>query len=566
MMALDDLKQEFNNLAKWEIEISGVEAFTEILSGTEVSPLCSWLNGKEDPIELFWRLNDRSSRLPEQWEEWTFKMIGALYGEYRVPYEPDGDVIGKDDFQESLETGHLIIPAKIKGLVTFLHIAAVRAFAITHRQGGALDEVALDCLEQVERTFKRINNLDRREMGISEVLEHDPSQTFLLSTYLVGALTYVELGRVHVREGHYQEALHYFSQAAMEANYMVERYIWNGGEFIGNIEPEPLPLQPASSLITDMVRTGLSNISPQEMADVFLRLKELGQADSWSQVTSDCKTLLESVYAFGAQDNSYTCFSGGESERISEWIPNLPDEIKNGEGWPLTWGEFWLTARAWSSAQLSPSDLMKFHAAEKLQEEDRAREREKTFLETGLKTYIFGEKDWDHLPKRAKDCLIAMNALLNSREVVAWDAIPEQLRQAAEAMCHHYLWEPYEGTINPDFPDERIEKQLKGVVRRAKDKGFGELSDCVEALRNSQYFKRFLTRRNIGDVAQQFLVQELPDALDELREIRNDATHKITESWERDDVRPCLDKFLGIGGRPGVLPNLARIGRKLRRS
>ena len=547
MMALDDLKQEFNNLAKWEIEISGVEAFTEILSGTEVSPLCSWLNGKEDPIGLFWRLNDRSSRLPEQWEEWTFKMIGALYGEYRVPYEPDGDVIGKDDFQESLETGHLIIPAKIKGLVTFLHIAAVRAFAITHRQGGALDEVALDCLEQVERTFKRINNLDRREMGISEVLEHDPSQTFLLSTYLVGALTYVELGRVHVREGHYQEALHYFSQAAMEANYMVERYTWNGGEFIGNIEAELLPLQPASSLITDMVRTGLSNISPQEMADVFLRLKELGQADSWSQVTSDCNTLLESVYAFGAQDNSYTRFSGGESERISEWIPNLPVEIKNEEGWPLTWGEFWLTARAWSSAQLSPSEYRK------MRQED-----EEGASENRLKAYFFNES-WLTLSERCKERLLNADRIWNSQGNASWEAVLNDLRIATEEMCQQFLWQLMLSN------SRGVSLSLLGLLRNESYKdGRPSISDCIDTCGHSDFVK-FLIHRKVDTYDKEFLNKRLPDAMLRLRNNRNRAEHESGEPWHREEVRPLFNEFLGIG-QAGILPELARIGRKLRRS
>ena len=547
MMALDDLKQEFNNLAKWEIEISGVEAFTEILSGTEVSPLCSWLNGKEDPIGLFWRLNDRSSRLPEQWEEWTFKMIGALYGEYRVPYEPDGDVIGKDGFQESLETGHLIIPAKIKGLVTFLHIAAVRAFAITHRQGGALDEVALDCLEQVKRTFKRISNLDRREMGISEVLEHDPSQTFLLSTYLVGALTYVELGRVHVREGHYQEALHYLSQAAMEANYMVERYTWNGGEFIGNIEPEILPLQPDSSLITDMVRTGLSNISPQEMADVFLRLKELGQADSWSQVTSDCNTLLESVYAFGAQDNSYTRFSGGESERITEWIPNLPVEIKNEEGWPLTWGEFWLTARAWSSAQLSPSEYRK------MRQED-----EEGASENRLKAYFFNES-WLTLSERCKERLLNADRIWNSQGNASWEAVLNDLRIATEEMCQQFLWQLMLSN------SRGVSLSLLGLLRNESYKdGRPSISDCIDTCGHSDFVK-FLIHRKVDTYDKEFLNKRLPDAMLRLRNNRNRAEHETGEPWHREEVRPIFNEFLGIG-QAGILPELARIGRKLRRS
>ena len=177
---------------------------------------------------------------------------------------------------------------------------------------------------------------------------------------------------------------------------------------------------------------------------------------------------------------------------------------------------------------------------------------------------MFGDDNWAELPRRAKDCLITMDVIWKSPEEVSLDSTLENLRQAIEAMSHHFLWQPYECTMPPDLPDAHIEAPLKGVVRRSGDKGYPELPDCIEALSKSRIFReRFLERRGIEENDVNFLIYELPKSMERLRVSRNDATHKVTVSWDRVEVQKLFNEFLGIGQK-GVLPELARIGRQLR--
>ncbi len=527
------------------------------------SGLLSYASGRNDLIGLFWELynplkyvpkRENRSDVSEELDGLVQNLLEYLYQQYYVPYEPDEDVISEDDFQESLESGHIIIPDKLKGLIIFLHVAAARAFRIKLRQGGGLDEVALTCLEETERTYRHIRYLDRRGMGISEILNRDLSQTFLLSTYAVGAKALAELGRVRHREGRYADALHYMAEAVYETNYAAVRYI--ADESIAAKIDAAIPLATIIPLKDHLVK-GLDDISPQDIASTFSSLKASGQTDSWSQVVKDCDYLIQaSELPYTFSDSDYPV------QGTFVWFEN----VKNDEGYFLTWGEFWYAAKAWASAQLSPSDLMKLRAAEKQEEERKATENARTASETRLKNYVFGIENWGDLPKRAKDCLITLDGIWNSSEEVAWDTMLEGLSQATRAICHHSLWVSMEeGGIPKDLPNDRLEKPLRGVVRLANGQGFFELKDCVEALRDSQVFKRFLTQREIDEADVEFLTQTLPKALDSLRESRNDAVHTTTESWGRDEVRNIVEEFLGIGGKPGILPELVRIGRKLRR-
>ena len=530
----------------------------KILECSDMLALMQCIDGVvRDPIGLFWHFYDPHynypksgpiSEIPEEWERVVLDSLERLYDIYRVRYEPDLESLEENDFQFSVDSGRPIIPDKLKDLITFLHVAAARGFRIKHYQGGGLDETSLDCLREVVRTLERIGSLDGREVGIIQVLEQDPSQSFLLSTYAVGAKALVEIGRMHQRQGHYEDALHNMARAALEASYAAERYAEEGEDFRFNSESQKLPQQPSFPLTDHLVGKGLNNISPQEIADVFLRLKEIGQAYSWSQVASDCKTLLESVYLFGAEDNSYTRFEGDESERITEWIPNSPDNIKNEEGWLLTWGEYWLTARAWASAQLSPSEYRK------MREED-----EKSASEDRLRSYFFGE-NWVALPDRAKDRLITADVIWNSKANIAWEAVLSDLRIATEDMCHHFLWEPLSGCKSGG--KELLQfVQLKDELDR--DEKRPEIGVCVEVCR-AGYLKSFLEQQNLGRDDIEFLTKNLPSALSQLQEARNSGEHQSAGSWQRRAVGPYFHQLIGIGKR-GILPELARIGRQLRR-
>lgn len=72
----------------------------------------------------------------------------------------------------------------------------------------------------------------------------------------------------------------------------------------------------------------------------------------------------------------------------------------------------------------------------------------------------------------------------------------------------------------------------------------------------------FFEQQRLSKESIQFLIKDLPSALRELQSARNSGQHKSTNSWRKDEVRPSVRQFFGIGMK-GVLPELARIGRKI---
>ena len=226
---------------------------------------------------------------------------------------------------------------------------------------------------------------------------------------------------------------------------------------------------------------------------------------------------------------------------IIDWFDGFTVE----SGLHLTWAEFWLIAKTWVSAQLSPSEYRK------MREEDK-----KSEAESRLKTYFFGQ-DWAVLPDRAKDRLITADTLWHSQANIAWEAVLNDFRIAVEEMCQHFLWQPLTSSNTGVSP--ALLALLKQGLNIQEHPG---IANCREVCKESE-FADYLKRRKVGPQDIAFLTEELPTAMDRLRRSRNRAEHE-SHSWSRDEVRPYFNRFLGVNEQ-GVLPELARIGRKLRR-
>ena len=94
----------------------------------------------------------------------------------------------------------------------------------------------------------------------------------------------------------------------------------------------------------------------------------------------------------------------------------------------VTWREFWHGAKAWASAQLSPSEYRK------MREKD-----ERDAAERRLETYFFG-RNWSYLTGRAQERLINADILLNSTQRVALESVLNDLWIATEEMCFQVVW------------------------------------------------------------------------------------------------------------------------------
>ena len=497
-----------------------------------------------NPVDLFWNVCEPHElidqgplpRLPEQTEEQILDFLERLYRRHQVPYAPDVDDSDIRDFLRSLgdqfrnnSSEHVPIPDKLKDLVTYLHVAAARAFRTMQRQ-GALSEEALDCLREVERTMDRLNRAGFSDSSLDpEILR----LAFRLSAVAVSAKVLVELSRVYNREGHYADALHYMARAAREHDFSTFVSGMEGTDAswptIRTGESDP----PQGSELHSRLYDGLGNITPKEIASTFLSIKERAEADNWAQVDEDCKVFAEANWIFGPD-----AFNS-ETYEIDEFV-----EDEHGTG--VIWGTFWYAGQVWARAQLSMSGY------QSLRQEDKRRESADR-----LETYFFG-RDWPLLPERARRRLINADVIWNSRGKMGWEAVLNDLVTATEETCLEFIWQPLESISGRLSLHEFL--QLKTEVNKR-----GEAPGIRDFIRVCGFdcFAEFLKPCRLSDKDVQFLTETLPSAMEQLQGRRNRAVHGTGELWRRDQVQSYFQAFFGIG-RPGVLPELARIGRGLR--
>ena len=293
---------------------------------------------------------------------------------HRVPYEPD-----VDDNRWSDE------------LKIHLHIAAARAFRLKQSEG--LSEEVQVCLTEVERSLMRLG-------GVRSVGLHYDSPAFDTSLVAVSALALLELSRVKNIDGEYVDALHYMAEAAIcydaavTENEMPEEsryyYEYEDAEDLRVIESR------LRSILKDHL-TGLQ-VSLEEAKTIFELIGASAPSiKDWTQVAQDCKTL---AYAWN--------------------VSGVEDETKEEFGGTLTWSEYWHSAHAWASAQLSPSEYRKMREAD-----------EKDAAERRLKSYFFGD-DWSALPENAQRRLISADVNWNSPQRMSREAILNDLLRATE--------------------------------------------------------------------------------------------------------------------------------------
>ncbi len=264
-------------------------------------------------------------------------------------------------------------------------------------------------------------------------------------------------------------------------------------------------------------------VSPEEATMIFDSIKANSQSDEdWARVAADCHVLA-----------------------TAEFVTWDEDEAWEDYGIALHWNEYWQRARGWAEAQLSPSEYRKMRERD---EGDAAERR--------LRNYFFG-KDWVALPQNAQRRLINADLIWNSRQDTARETILNDLLRATEAMCYDFIWQPLarNKSAYPEFQryEDKVAQQQIGHYPGVWD----YVSVC-----ESGFFMDFCTSRGLRQADEKFMGESLPIALKRLVPNRNDE-HIPVEAVSPDTVKGHYRTFLGIGRR-GVLPELARIGRKLR--
>ena len=340
-----------------------------------------------------------------------------------------------------------------------------------------------------------------------------------------------------------------FTILPKQGNYMNTHYRppWEQGRH-GRLGTGWHERQYLKGLFLDNFLKGLP-ISVKEITQTFELLKASAPSIyRWVPIANNCRTLASHSFCWR--------FREYEEELLEEWYQEDGiDEllymhiervrIPYFEGDTVPWSAFWWAAHAWAYGQHSPTQLQEYQ-----------RQLEKTASEKRLRNYFFGS-NWSSLPERAQQALITADSNWNSQQRIRQASILNELLRASEEMCDHFIWQPLisEGTTSSDILD--IEARVAKSGYRS-DLGVREYIDICEL----KSLPGVLKDRKLPTSEIEFMIQSLPAALKKLAGARNTSEHEIGASVPRDTLASFFNGFLGIG-QPGILPQLARIGRKL---
>ena len=556
----DDLWDKLEWLALIQEEEEGARS--------DIATLLLYRSGFDtiNPMYLFWELyrpqmlalnNSATSqyspthKLSPEAESIVLDLLEDLHHRHRVPYKPDdGDSDIKKFFEDCADAPSIpSAPDNLTNLLILIHVAAARAFTLKRASG--ISEEVLDCLDEVERAWQRLQLAGLSNWHVTEITSF---YEVFNSIEVVSALALLERSYETRRQGYYSQALHQMSESAYRYASGIN---CDGGPSdtwpLDNDElPEHEPYHDFHSFLTGMH-------APLEYClDTFRLLKDSRAADNdWSQLAYDCKQL--------AHEGMFLCFPATPEEAMNEDVydisveqsekrilPELDMNRKESgpgvEGFDQTWREFWLSAATWASAQLSPSEYRK------LREED-----ERYSAESRLKNYFFGN-NWDILPQQAQQRIITADVNWHSKQRMSQEAILNDLLRATEAICRRFIWQPLTNSKNSSrefLYFLRRDSQIAENPRRSRP----EVRDFIWAC-EQPFFLEFIEQQNLSDDVA-FLSENLPTAMRQLANERGTAEHNTGESTASEVIESTYQLFLGIG-RPGILPELARIGRKLR--
>ena len=529
-LSLSDVHEQWMNLLK----DSALDE--DYLTLSVVRTLGAFLSPDSSPtprnaVSLLWEydqdfpLYESTSRLSAQAKRGLLHCLDWMHEKYCVPYEPDSD-----------DSDKLI------DLAIELHVGAARAFRIKQADDGQSSEEFIKSLSTIERTMKRI----KIALNATEGQSHIGNPTIATSAEAIWAIVQLELSHVSKSYGNYADAIHYLNLASSsyisalddclddplrdDGTWRREDNAWVKALKSANIAVDDESI--AWKIAINHKLTPL-HMPLAEAASLFTSLRHSPPDDlDWKQVSQDCAGL-----AYLPQ-LEWEVFSGVENQ----------ETIEDHEGFDVSWSEFWIQAQAWASAQLSPSEYRK------MRDQD-----EKDSAENRLRNYFFGSS-WPSLPKRAQEALITADSNWNSPQRIRQGSILNELLRASEEMCDQFIWQPLicEGTTSLDI------LAIEAKVAESRHRSSLGVREHIEICKLKS-LPRVLEDRKLSAYDIKFLTKNLPTALRQLADARNTSEHEIGASVSRDTLASFFNSFLGIG-QPGILPELARIGRKLQTS
>ena len=514
------------------------EDFLEVITRPEIRAIFRFGESSDtggalyDAMQLFWGVYElwkdgHMSVLPARYEDIILDWFEHFQRSHRVPYVPDS-YDGLDNHDE---------------LFIYLHIAAARAFRI--RKGKEISEEVLDCLIEVERTLARLGATSK---GPGVFFGEAPS--YYTSAGAILAMVFMDLWRIRQAEGRYADALHYLSGAAQYFEGAAANFY---GMHIDELWPEVAEKEHYWETRLQCLLTGL-DVTARDMVNTFQSIRSnTGSVDDWVQVARDCGSISNSpihTWDFAelrdSADGHLVALSTADSTTGFDQMRDVLIVLnaESGDGL-LAWGGFWHGAKMWASAQFSPSEYRK------MREDD-----EKHAAETRLKNYFFGI-DWPYLPERAQHRLINADLIWNSPQRVSRESVLNDLLRVVEEMCEQFMFQPL-------MNEERTRSEILSIEGRVSEDWRRASLGVREYIWicNIQSLPSFLEELQLAEDEIQFVTRRLPTAMRQLTDARNPAEHEVGSSAPPKLVNIAYRLYLGIG-QPGILPELARIGRKL---
>ena len=376
----------------------------------------------------------------------------------------------------------------------FIYIHVAGALAFRLKTKDGYSDEVRHMLGNIRQTMYR---LDEGSKDPSRFCIEAP--VWYISTAAITGLTLVELSRISRLDANYGEALHLLTQSLQ----------YYGGAVINREQPtEDFSPEIAGEegLWQERLEGYFSplHVDPQEAANTFEQLRSNGRGIDWKQVAEDCNVL---------------------AEWWSECLRDNDEIVADAQGRKWEWLQFWYVAQGWAEAKMSPSESRDFHN----EGEDRAAKKR-------LTTYFFDRRLLETMPERAQRSLIDAERALFDTTVGRIESALADLQVATESICYSL-----------------IGKHPKS----SKGKPSPSLGDYVDEFRKL-FFLANVPGLKLNHTDRQFLQKELPNALECLRDLRNEAEHDPTRKWRKEEVTRVLKEFLGIG-RPGILPRLLEI-------
>ena len=284
------------------------------------------------------------------------------------------------------------------------------------------------------------------------------------------------------------------------------------------------------------------------VVDTFEGLKRLGKCDDWQVVVRHCDLLarIDTVEFHKIRVRVQEEDAGHSWNRPFRFSgPILESGFLIEPGSLVPWYDYWLRAKEWAIAQLSPNEYRELR-----------RQDERDASEGRLKRYFFGD-NWSNWPQKARDRLINLDTLwFSESRGLDFGAILNDLQVALESMCYEFIWEPLRRA-------ERGQEFKRKEAELSRESNSPTLAD-YRWICGRSFFKEIVGGAQLAEEDRRFLLQRLPRSLKRLYDSRNWSQHDPSIRLQRQDVEPFVREFLGIG-QPGVLRRLAEIGPKLAR-